>query len=420
MSSMTRVVVASGVGSMLEMYDFMIYILLSSVLVHVFFSSEDPFSALMLTFSLFAVGFLARPVGSALFGHFGDRLGRKRILLLTMFLMGIPSLLIALTPSYDAIGRWAPLCVLVWRLAQGIALGGEFSGALTFVVEHSPARHRARNTAWIFCFINLGIVLASVITVVCMHLFNPTLWAQWGWRLLFVLGAFLALLGLYFRNRVLETPLFLAEQREHHLSHRPIRDVLTQDWRALAQGLALAIAVALPVGMVLMYMPAYLTTTLQLPLNHALVINGSSLMILCLLLPLMGRISDWLPRRVMLNTALIGMLVLAYPLFHFLPLVNGTGKTVLLAVFNTFQALLLANFGAHLAELSPTRTRYTFVGIVYNIPFALFAGTVPMVALYLIHRWHTAAAPGWYLSAGILIGILGLNLIRITKTHEIR
>ena len=236
MNNITRTIIAGGIGSLLEMYDFVIYILVSAILATLFFPAGNQFDSLVMTYGTFAAGFLARPFGSLLFGHLGDIIGRKKVLLWTIFLMALSTICIALMPSYQRIGIFAPILIILSRLVQGIAVGGEFAGAITFVSEHASRRHRGFVTSWMFFFINMGIMFASGTCSLLTHVMTPLGFKHWGWRILFLIGSCIAILGILVRNTISETPLFNEAKSTRNLTAYPLKILFKQQRHALYKG----------------------------------------------------------------------------------------------------------------------------------------------------------------------------------------
>ena len=418
MQKITRTIVAAGLGSMLEMYDFVIYILVASILAKLFFPAANHFASLMLTFTAFAAGFLARPFGSLIFGHLGDKFGRKKVLLLTIFLMAISSLLIAAMPSYHHIGLIAPLLIVLFRIMQGIAVGGELAGALTFIAEHANHQYRGFVTAWIFFFINMGVMLASGISSFLSSTMTKVQFDQWGWRLLFVIGAAIALLGIYVRNKIAKSPLFTQAKETQQLASYPLTLMFKTQKSALFKGAGLTVSASVFVGLVVMYLPSYLVTTTHFQLTTALLINTGNVLILSCLIPVFGWLSDLFGRKKIIAIGCLGLLLTAYPLFLLIQHRNNFALLALI-VLDLFGAALLGTLGAALTELSITTARYSTVAFSYNIPFALFAGTVPVISLFLIHASNNAAIPAIYLVASAIVTFITLFYITEHKNQKL-
>lgn len=419
MNIIKRVVITAGIGSMLEMYDFVIYGLIAPTLAILFFPPSDKFTAIMSSFAVFAVGFLARPAGSLFFGHFGDRLGRKSVLIFTIATMAIASFFIAIIPTYQEIKIWAPVLLIILRILQGFAVGGELAGAVTFVAEFSNVHHRGFTTSWIFFFVNMGVVLASLLSAIFSGLLSHHAFVAWGWRMLFFIGGLLAIVGIYLRQKITETPLFKEAEKKHLLIKIPLLDIFS-DIKILIRGLGISIIISVLVGMIIMYMPSYLSATLQMPLTTALSLNTINVLILSILIPVMGSISDKTGRKSILLFGITGLLLFSYPLFILLNKKNDALIMIGLTGFALFGAAMLGVFGALLAELFPTRSRFTCIAFTYNISFALFAGTAPLVSLYLIHLTKNTLSPSFYLMVIALISLLLILGSKETRKIKLR
>jgi MHS family alpha-ketoglutarate permease-like MFS transporter len=383
--SVTETVAGGVIGNIIEWYDWTIYGLLSSVFAGQFFPSGNATTALLATLATFALGFVMRPVGSIVLSPLADRYGRRRMLSLTIFLMGAGSLIVAVTPSYASIGIAAPLLLLFARLLQGFSAGGEFQGAAAFLVEHAPPGRRGLVGSFHVGSIGFSILIATGVAALITNFIPQPILGAWGWRLPFALGALLSLYGVYIRSGLPETPHFVAAEQRRVLERSPIlralKDHRRESW----------IVFVLQMGTVMFYLwtvflPTYAHLAGGLPLNQAFLGGMISLAVFCIATPAAGAVSDRVGRRPVLITYAVCFLALAWPMLRLLQ--NGDFTTFLLV--DIVGCLLLAMvdgvLSATLCELFPTQVRASGIGLPYAICSAIFSGTAPLIAAWLLSR----------------------------------
>ncbi len=408
----SKIVVSAVVGGIIEMFDFVIYLFFSSLLAQLFFPKENQAVALMLTLAIFAIGYLARPLGGIFFGHIADRQGRRKGLVLSVFMMAIPIFLIAILPTYQSIGIAAPTILLLCRIVQGLSIGGEFPSALTFVAEHSPNHRRGYYCSWLFFGVNIGLVLGSAVTGLIDSVFSQQTMLDFGWRLPFFAGSILAVVGLYIRYRLTETPEFLKRQKQHQPVRIPIAKLLHRNWRELIVGIATVCLMAVIIGVVFLGMAHYLQHVHDWPLHHALMVNTMSILIFSLSIPFFGFISDYVGRKKLLITSALFMAIFAYPLFSALH--NQTNLYFWLALIglDLLAALAISVVPATLSELFRTDTRVSGIGLSYNISFGLFGGLAPLVVLLFTRYSHDASAASFYVICAAIVTLLAAFFIK--------
>jgi len=416
-----RVGVAGMIGSTIEWYDFYIYGMAAALVFgHLFFPSFSPLAGTLAAFGTFAVGFVARPLGGIIFGHFGDRVGRKRALMITLFLMGAATVVIGLLPGYDSIGVWAPLSLVALRFLQGFAVGGEWGGAVTMVVESSPSHRRGFFGSLPQMGVPLGLVLSTSIFSLLALLPDEDFQA-WGWRIPFLLSAFLIVVGLFIRARINETPAF-TQLKEHGGEHRlPAKAAIQSHWRAIALTVGLYVSAGVPFYIVTVFVLAYGSGQLGLPKSVLLTGMLAAAILEAITVPYFGALSDRLGRRPVFIAAATFALALAFPFFTLLT--TGTNALVWLAII---LALAIAHAGMYgptaalYAELFTPDVRYTGTSIGYQLG-GVVAGFVPLTAGALVSSangaswpiatiWATAAAIG-LVSALIVKETRGTDLI---------
>ena len=420
--TMNRAVLAGVIGNYTEQYEFGVYAALAPTLALVFFPSSSSVVGQLSVFAGLAVGFLVRPLGGFLFGRMGDRLGRKRILSLTIIIMGFLTALIGCVPSYAAIGFAAPAIFLLLRLGQGLAAGGEYAGAVSFVVEYGPSHQRARYTSFVSISVFAGLLTGTAFAAALNALVEPAGMQEWGWRLPFLIALPLTVAGFYLRRAVEETPEFLRQQAlqeeskklSEDLPSTTIKETLRTQWKPILVFSGFAMTNAVLSYAWTAYVPSYLQdkTLPGTPLSPQLSVLSTSISLLALLplLFLSGKLSDRVGRRPML---IIGCLatVLVVPA----SLLIISSRTFPAAVLGQLIYLIPIFFIAVtvtvcLAEMFPTRMRYTAGAIAFNLAFSLFAGTTPFIATALVDRTGTIMSV-----AGYVVAIAVVSLVVVTR-----
>lgn len=411
-SATKRTLLAGAVGNVLEWYDFALYGYFAPVFAALFFPSNSPSVSLISAFGVFAVGFLARPLGAMLFGYWGDTLGRRNALAWSILLMAVPTCLVGLLPTYETIGVIAPIALILCRFLQGLSVGGEFTGSATFLVEHASASQRGYVGSWAGFSAQIGALLGSGVgALVASNLGDDTL-HQWGWRIPFMMGGLIAVVGWYVRTGVPESPAFETIRLAGELASSPIRDVFMTQRLAVAKVGGLVWLHGVAFYLLYVYLTTYLTTVTQVPLATVLVLNTGCMALLALLIPLMGAWSDRIGQVPLLMTGAAGIALLAYPSFLWLTS-NSLPRMIAAQVLLTLLvACYMGPFFATVAELFPTSQRYTGLSVGYNIGAALFGGTAPLVATFLIEWSGNVLAPAFYLSFCATVSLAILLTLR--------
>lgn len=417
MPSQTRtfVVLTSIIGSLVEYYDFAIYGFFAAVLAHLFFPHNSPNTQLVLVYTVFAIGYVVRPLGGILFGHLGDVLGRKTGLLLSIVGMSLPLLLMAILPTYQVLGMAAPVILVLCRLLQGLAVGGELPGAITFLTEHANPRYRGLTASLAFLGVNLGLALASGVGALLSHLLNPTQQITWGWRVAFLLGAILALLGYWVRRHLQETPIFLNALAQQQRPRWPLLHSLRHEGKNIitAMGITATFGAAIPVVFVLM--PVYLTHYLHLPLSLVLTLNTANTLFFSLMIPCAAWISDQLGRRIALAIGAVGFVLLSYPLFQLLQLCTLDGVMAGLMGLSILTAFVTGPLVPALAECFQSPARATSVALGYNLSVAIFGGTAPVIITSVLGRTHHLDTPAWLL---MVLGAISSVFVLFLKSRH--
>ena len=407
-----KTVLAGAIGNVLEWYDFALYGYFAPVFSVLFFPSSDPSSSLMAAFGVFAIGFLARPLGALLFGYLGDTRGRREALAWSIILMALPTCLVGLLPTYAQIGIAAPIALMALRFLQGLSVGGEFTGSVTFLVEHAAPQERGYIGSWAGFSAQIGALLGSSVgTLAATNLTQESLHA-WGWRVPFIAGSVIAVAGWYLRRRIPESPAFEELRRSGVVPSSPVREVFTLHRTPMFQVVGLVWLHGVGFYTFYVYLPTYLTTVSSLSIGTALTLNTFCMALMALLIPLMGKLSDRVIPKRLLTVGAAALALVTVPLFSWL----SSGQLVWIATAQVLITVCVATymgpFFAVVATLFPVSGRYTGLSISYNLASAVFGGTAPLMATVLMERSGSVLAPGWYVALCAVCSLIALFTIR--------
>ena len=392
-----RAIAAAVIGNVLEWYDFAVYGFLATVIAKKIFPAADETTALLSAFAAFGLGFAARPLGGIVIGRLGDRRGRKAALMLTMWLMAVGTVIIGLVPDFAAIGVAAPLIVVIARLIQGFSAGGEWGGSTAFIVEWAGQRRRGLIGSLQQSSVAAGLLLGSGVAALISGALPEAALESWGWRIPFLLGGVIALVGLYLRRHVEETPAYRAADQT------PAADALP-GWRLGARAFGFTILWTVSYYIFLSYMPTFVQRHLGLDRSDALWANTAGLLALVVLVPMTGALSDRIGRKPLLLAGCLGFLILPYPLFSLM--LDGVSLAALVAIQVLFAGLIACLSGpgpAAIAEIFATRGRATWMSVGYSLAVAIFGGFAPFLAVWLIAVTGSPVAPAFYVMAAAVL-----------------
>ena len=419
-SSLTRVILSSLVGTTIEWYDFFLYGSAAALVFNkLFFPSFDPLIGTLLAFATYAVGFVARPLGGIIFGHFGDRIGRKRLLMWSLVMMGLATLLIGLLPGYDQIGVWAPASLILLRVLQGFAVGGEWGGAVLMAAEHGDAERRGYWASWPQAGVPLGSLLSAGVLALMAGMQSEAEFVRWGWRVPFLLSAILVVVGWYIRNRVSESPMFQSEiEATEGPAKLPVIEVMRQRPRAVLLGAGLRVGENIVYYVLTVFSLTFLVDVAShsrsLALNALLI--GAAVQFIAI--PLIAMLSDHIGRRPVYAAGAFGTAIF---IFLFFPmLASGSDGLIILAIVIglVLHGSMYAPQAAFITELFPTRIRYSGVSIAYQLT-AIFAGSLaPIISLWLYKSEHSSVPVSIYVAIACVIS--GISALLAQETRGIK
>jgi len=389
-----RVIILSSLGGALEFYDFVIYSMFAQYIGASFFPAQDPFVSLMLSYAVFAVGYLARPIGGIILSHFGDRYGRRRVFIATILIMSSSTAAMGLLPTYGQIGVTASLLMILLRLIQGFCLGGELPGAITYVVENAP-RHAGFAAGMIFFCVNTGVGLASILSLVVHEVLRPEQVAGWGWRLGFLFGGICGFGSFWLRLSLEETQAFTALRNQ--TSKRPFVELVQSRPMAMIVGVGALVATGGFNGL-LFAMPTLLPAIMDYSAVEAAVAQSILLGVLSAGLIVFAWLGDRIPRHYLLGGGTLVAILSSHAWFvaadkHSIPL-------PLLAAIAGFVASIFGGvFAGIVADLFPTRLRFSGVAVSFNIAFSVSSGIAALVATALVKTTGDPTAASWYMVA---------------------
>lgn len=425
-AKLKKAITAAALGNAMEWFDFGVYGFVAYALGQIFFPGATPGVQVIAALATFSVPFLVRPLGGIFFGALGDKYGRQKILAITIIIMAISTFCIGLIPSYDSIGIWAPILLLLAKLAQGFSVGGEYSGAAIFVAEYSPDKKRGFMGSWLDFGSIAGFVLGAGVVVVLSSVLGEQRFMAWGWRLPFFLALPLGVIGLYLRHALEETPAFQKHSenlQQHSAADAPqpvsFAEIARGHWRSLLSCVGLVIATNVTYYMLLTYMPSYLSHNLHYPEDHGILIIIVVMLGMLFVQPVIGLLSDRFGRRPFVIGGSIGLLLLAVPCFMLITsgslVLIFAGLLVLAVLLNAFTGVMASSLPA----MFPTKIRYSALAIAFNIS-VLIAGLTPTLSAWLVEVTQNLYMPAYYLMTIAVVGLITGILMKETANLPLK
>lgn len=408
-------IISGSIGNIVEWVDWAIYGLAAPYIAANFFPKGDPLLALIETYALFAIGFLIRPIGAMVLGPLGDKYGRKKLLSFAIVLMACGTGFIGLIPGYKTIGIFAPILVLVCRMVQGFAAGGEWGAATAFLYEFAPEGKKAFYGSFRPAGTGFGFFLGSLIMTLATSLMAPELFNSWGWRLPFFFAFLMGGIGLYIRLQVDETPEFEEAKANNDISERPMAEAFKMSFKPVVVMFFMVFIWNVVYYIVFTYLPTYLKTTLNVPVQTAMQINTIATLFYTVMIPVFGWFSDKYNKKIFMLISCIGYMIIGIPAFMFLNPDSYLNLLMTQLTLALFMALFSGPATAVIAELFPTRVRNTAISVTYTFNVAFFGGTAPMVCVWLMHVTGNPISPAFYV---VLASTLSFLAVLATKNKN--
>jgi metabolite-proton symporter len=416
-----RVIAASMIGTTVEWYDFFLYGSAAALVFNkLFFPDYDPLVGTMLAFATYALGFVARPIGGIVFGHYGDRIGRKKLLMLSLVMMGVATTLIGLLPTYHQIGVWAPIALIVLRLVQGFAVGGEWGGAVLMAAEHGDAKRRGYWASWPQAGVPAGNLLAAGVLAIMAALQPEAAFLSWGWRVPFVLSAVLVIVGWYIRMKVAESPMFAKQLDEAEAPPKvPALDVLRERPMALVLGAGLRVGENIGYYILTVFSLTYLVDVSHESRSLALnaLLAGAAIQFLAI--PLFAALSDRIGRRPVYAFGAFGLAIWGFVMFGLLGSGDNASIVLALVIGLVLHGAMYGPQAAFITELFPTRIRYSGVSLAYQLTSIVAGSLAPIIALWLYKETGSATPVAIYVGVACAISGISALLAKETKGVEL-
>jgi MFS transporter, MHS family, proline/betaine transporter len=388
LSKSKKTIVASMIGNGLEWFDFALYGFVAVILSKLYFPSDgDSHVAMLKTYGVFAAGFVMRPLGAVIFGYIGDKYGRKVSLASSILLMALPTALIGILPTYADIGIWAPICLTIIRLLQGLALGGEFSGSIVYLVEHSKPEDKNLAGSHSITSTLAGMLLGLGVCTALTFALTAEQFETWGWRVPFILGFFVGLVGIYIRSQLDESPDFEAARKEAALSKTPVRELLlSKNFFTLLKAVGIFIGLTVPFYIFTIYLNGFLEKNVGYTKQQAMICNSIAMFVMLCICPLAAKLADKYGRKNVMMISIVTMIITVYPAFYFINSGDFAKAVIAESLFGGIYAFYLANVPAQLVSMFSVRLRYTGVGLACNLGAAIFGGTTPIMLTILLNK----------------------------------
>ena len=392
-----KMVAAGAIGNVLEWYDFAVYGYFATAIGRVFFPKEDPIAQLLFAFGVFAIGYLMRPLGGMLIGSIGDRIGRKQALSVSVAAMAIPTFIVGTLPGYEAIGLAAPILLTLCRMLQGLSVGGEYTTSVVFMVENAPANRRGIAGALACCGATIGILLGSATGASLAAIMSPESLNSWGWRIPFLFGLVIGLVGLLLRRNIEVKNVGVDKQKQ------PLTEILQSHRLLLARLAGLSVFTAVSFYLLFVYLVSWLQLEDKMGQEVSLEINTISMAVLIPVMVAAGALSDRIGRKPLLIGTVAATIFLAYPLFSGMHHQSQVLVQLCQLGFALLVGVYLGVAPAFMAETAPAHVRSTSLALGYNLTLGIVGGLTPLIATWLVHQTHSAVAPAFMIIVAALI-----------------
>ena len=410
----TKMMLSAGIGHFIEWFDFGLYGTLAAIIATNFFASGDPVIGLLKSFAVFGSGFLMRPLGGLFFGSMGDRLGRRTVLVTVIVITSCSTFVMGILPTWHQVGILAPVLLVITRLVQGFAAGGESSGVITYLAESAKPSRRATLTCWSENFSFMAFVCGSGLVLFLTHTLGESAMNDWGWRIPFLLAAPLGLGGLYMPRNMEDASEIKKLKQTGKLEKSPLRKSLSTSSRALLFCTGFVVVKAVSSWVLQSFMPGYLSTHLHYSKTDAYLITTLGLLSVAVCMPITGYLSDIWGRRPLMLMGCGGFILLTYPAMLVMSQGSVGTSIAAMSMLGVFVAMFNGGCGAAMVELFPTAIRYGSIAIAYNLTVAIFGGVTPLASASLISLTGDPLSPAWYVMITALISFIAVWLAKET------
>jgi len=416
-----KTAIAAGIiGNIMEWYDFALYGYMASIISKLFFPSDNQVASLLATYGVFAAGFVMRPLGSLFFGWLGDTASRTKAMFISVAMMAIPTFTLGILPVYDSIGILAPILLILIRLLQGFSVGGEFSSSVTYLVETAPKNTRGLSGSYANVGSIAGMLIGSGLAALTTNIFNDNTLMSWGWRLPFLFGGVLGVVGIWLRKNLSKSAHFQKHDKERDKTS-PIKEAFTENIKETIQAILVASSYGSLFYISLVFLPNWANQYLDISLGKAMIYNTVAMVVTLFAVPLMGWISDKFMRRshfMALSIAILG--ITGYPLLSY---IAGQGMAALIIVQIVFSILISVLLGvapATFVELFPAKDRLSGYSVAYNVGLGIVGGSTPMISTWLISKTGSELSLGFFVIFMAIIGVVGLIWMKDRSREKLR